>query len=105
MRRNSREMAGIRSRPTESRTLETMLNVLPQLVGNRGLAGLQLAIADPHRYAIEPKVDGVRGLLVFLPDGTMETRNRRGIRRDWLRGDGFESGLRRLAQRLPILWD
>jgi hypothetical protein len=82
-----------------------MLDVLPQLVGNRGLAGLKLAVAEPDRLAIEPKVDGVRGLLAFLPDGTMETRNRRGIRRDWLRGDGFHAGLRRLAQRLPILWD
>jgi hypothetical protein len=81
----------------------TVLEVLPQLVGNRGLAGLKLAIAEPDRFAIEPKVDGVRGLLAFLPDGTMETRNRRGIRRDWLRGDGFETGLRGLAQRLPIL--
>ena len=24
--------------------------------------------------------------------------------RDWLRGDAFEAGLRRLADRLPILW-
>jgi bifunctional non-homologous end joining protein LigD len=86
-------------------TMTSVLEVLPQLVGNRGLAGLQLAIAEPHRFAIEPKVDGVRGLLAFLPDGTMETRNRRGIRRDWLRGDAFETGLRRLAKRLPILWD
>jgi ATP-dependent DNA ligase len=82
-----------------------VLEVLPQLVGNRGLAGLQLAIAEPGKWALEPKVDGVRGLLAFLSDGMMETRNRRGIRRDWLRGDGFEAGLRRLAQRLPILWD
>jgi len=82
-----------------------VLDVLPQLVGNRGFAGLRLAIADPNRFAIEPKVDGVRGLLAFLPGGTVETRNRRGIRRDWLRGDDFEVGLRRLAQRLPILWD
>jgi len=39
-----------------------VLDVLPQLVGNRGIEGLKLAIADPDRYAIEPKVDGVRGL-------------------------------------------
>jgi hypothetical protein len=51
-----------------------VLDVLPQLVGNRGLAGLKLAIAEPDRFAIEPKVDGVRGLLAFLPEGTMETR-------------------------------
>jgi hypothetical protein len=43
--------------------------------------------------------------VAFLPDRKMETRNRQGIRRDWLRGDGFETALRRLAQRLPILWD
>jgi bifunctional non-homologous end joining protein LigD len=82
-----------------------VFDVLPQLVGNRGIASLKLAVTDPMRYAIEPKVDGVRGLVAFLPDRTMETRNRRGIRRDWLRGDGFERGLSRLAQRLPILWD
>lgn len=55
-----------------------MFEVTPQLVGNHGVAGLKLAIAEPHRYAIEPKVNGVRGLAVFLPDGTFETRNRRG---------------------------
>lgn len=82
-----------------------MLDVVPQLVGNRGLVALRNAIAEPTRYAIEPKVDGVRGLVAFLPDGTIETRNRRGIRRDWQRGDVFEIGLRRLALRLPILWD
>jgi hypothetical protein len=63
-----------------------VLDVLPQLVGNRGLAGLKLAIAEPDRYAIEPKVDGVRGLLAFLPGDNIATRNRHGIRRDWLRG-------------------
>ena len=56
-----------------------MLDVLPQLVGNRGVAGLKLAIAEPDRYVIEPKVDGVRGLVAFLPDRTVETRNRRGV--------------------------
>jgi hypothetical protein len=34
---------------------------------------------------------------------TLETRNRRGARRDWLRGDEFEPGLRQLADRLPNL--
>jgi bifunctional non-homologous end joining protein LigD len=62
-----------------------------------------LAIADPDACAIEPKVDGVRCLLSFA-DGTIETRNRRGIRRDWLRGDVFEDGLRQLPESLPILW-
>jgi ATP-dependent DNA ligase len=76
--------------------------VIPQLVGNTGLRALRAAIAEPERFACEPKVDGVRGL-VYGPDG-LETRNRRGERRDWLRGDRFEGGLRRLANRLPILW-
>jgi bifunctional non-homologous end joining protein LigD len=47
----------------------------------------------------------MRRLVAFLRDGTLETRNRKGIRRDWLRGDTFEARLRRLASRLPILWD
>jgi bifunctional non-homologous end joining protein LigD len=85
--------------------LSRVLDLIPQLVGNRGLAALRDAIAEPDRYAIEPKVDGVRGLVVFLPDRTVETRNRHGVSRDWLRGDAFEAGLRRLAERLPILWD
>jgi hypothetical protein len=37
--------------------------------------------------------------------GVVETRNRQGVKRDWLRGDVFELGLRRLAANLPILWD
>jgi ATP-dependent DNA ligase len=78
--------------------------VLPMLVANNGIPVLKAAIADPERYACEPKVDGVRGLVVYGPDG-LETRNRNGVRRDWLRGDGFESGLRRLAARLPLLWE
>jgi ATP-dependent DNA ligase len=82
-----------------------MLDVLPQLVANDGLRTLRAAIAEPGRYAIEPKIDGVRGLIVFRPDGIVETRNRRGQVRDWQRHRGFAAGLRRLAQRLPILWD
>jgi hypothetical protein len=80
-------------------------SVIPQLVASNGTAALRAAIADPDRYACEPKVDGVRGLIVFGPDGALETRNRRGIRRDWLRGDAFEGGLRRLGNGLPILWN
>jgi ATP-dependent DNA ligase len=38
-----------------------MLDVLPQLVGNRGLAGLKLAIVEPNRFAIEPNLAGVDG--------------------------------------------
>lgn len=58
------------------------LTVLPQLVANNGAHALRAAIADPDRYACEPKVDGVRGLIVYQRDGTVETRNRTGIRRD-----------------------
>lgn len=76
----------------------------PQLVANNGLRALHAAIAEPERFACEPKVDGVRGLVVYQPGGSIETRNRRGQRRDWLRRDAFEGGLRRLANRLPILW-
>src|SRR3954454_7288951 len=76
--------------------------VLPQLVANDGTRALRAAAADPERFACEPKVDGVRGLLVFDGD-SVAMYNRRGVRRDWLRGDGFESGLRRLAARLPIV--
>jgi ATP-dependent DNA ligase len=78
--------------------------VIPQLVANNGLRALRLAISEPERFACEPKVDGVRGLVVYQPDGSIETRNRRGERRNWLRGDAFERGLRRLPNRLPILW-
>jgi bifunctional non-homologous end joining protein LigD len=77
--------------------------IVPQLVGNDGIRTLHAAIIDPERWALEPKVDGVRGLLVF-DDGSIELRNRHGERRDWLRGDAFELGLRRLADLLPILW-
>src|SRR5207244_6665845 len=78
--------------------------VLPHLVANDGIRALQAAIFDPDAWAVEPKVDGVRLLLTFQSDRTLETRNRRGVRRDWLRGDALEDGLRQLAERLPILW-
>jgi bifunctional non-homologous end joining protein LigD len=81
-----------------------MLDVTPQLVSSIGPRALLVAADEPERWAIEPKVDGVRGLVVFRPDGVLETRNPQGIARDWLRGDGFEAGLRRLAELLPILW-
>jgi ATP-dependent DNA ligase len=75
----------------------------PQLVGNEGLRALRAAIAEPRRYAIEPKVDGVRGLIVFQPDGSIEAPNRRGQVRAWIRDPAFRDGLARLARRLPIL--
>ena len=59
--------------------------VLPQHVANDGIRAMHAAIADPERFACEPKVDGVRGLLVFDGD-TIAMRDRRGERRDWLRG-------------------
>jgi bifunctional non-homologous end joining protein LigD len=65
---------------------------------------MQRAIADPSAYAIEPKVDGVRGLLCFREDGVIEVRNRRGLSRDWFRHEPFRRGIRALADRLPILW-
>jgi ATP-dependent DNA ligase len=66
---------------------------------------LRQAIADPGRFACEPKVDGVRGLVIYQPGRILEMRNRRGERRDWLRGDAFETGLRRLGGRLPNIWE
>jgi bifunctional non-homologous end joining protein LigD len=81
-----------------------VLDVLPQLVANDGLRAMRAAIAEPERYAIEPKIDGVRGLIVFRPDRVVSTRNRRGQIRDWQGHPAFAAGLRRLALRLPILW-
>ena len=85
--------------------MSAVLDVLPQLVANDGRRGLLAAIRHPERYAIEPKIDGVRGLILFRPDGVLETRNRSGRVRDWQRHRPFAAGLRRLAARLPILWD
>lgn len=79
--------------------------VVPQLVANDGTRALRQAIADPDRFACEPKVDGVRGLVIYQPGRVLEMRNRRGEKRDWLRGDAFEAGLRRLADCLPNLWE
>lgn len=42
---------------------------------------------------------------MYQPGRLLETRNGSGQRRDWLRRDAFEGGLRRLADLLPILWD
>ena len=81
------------------------IDVVPQLVGSAGLKPLHAAIAEPLRYAIEPKVDGIRGLIVYQPDGTLETRNRRGEVRGWLRDQPLAPEFRRLGRRLPILHD
>jgi ATP-dependent DNA ligase len=79
--------------------------VVPHLVANDGARALRRAIADPDRFACEPKVDGARGLVVYQPERVLEMPNPRGEKRDWLRGDAFEAGLRRLADRLPNLWE
>lgn len=73
-------------------------------MANDGARAVRQAIAEPDRFACEPKIDGVRGLVTYGPEHSIETRNRRGERRDWLRGDAFETGLRRLAHRLPNVW-
>ncbi len=78
--------------------------VTPQLLANTGLRALRLAIADPERCAVEGKVDGVRGLVTFDEDRRLGTRNRRGEPRQWLRGQPLEDSLRRLGNRLRILW-
>ena len=48
--------------------------VLPQHVANDGIRAMHAAIADPERFACEPKVDGVRGLLVFDGDTIGDAR-------------------------------
>jgi hypothetical protein len=70
------------------------LTVAPQLVANPGIGVLADVAREPGRWAIEPKVDGIRCLLAYLPDTTIETRNRRSERRDWLRHPS-------LAYRVP----
>ena len=76
---------------------------MPQLLANPGVGVLADIAKDPDRWAIEPKVDGIRCLVAYLPDETIETRNRQGERRDWLRHPAFAAGVRRLADALPIL--
>jgi hypothetical protein len=58
--------------------LPMLPSVTPQLLGNAGLRPLRLAIADPDRYAIEGKVDGVRGLVTFDEGGRRGTPISRG---------------------------
>jgi ATP-dependent DNA ligase len=77
--------------------------VTPQLLANGGLRTLHLAIADSGRYAVEGKIDGVRGV-VTLDAGHLGVRNREGEPRQCLRGQRLEGALRRLATTLPILW-
>jgi hypothetical protein len=79
------------------RTMLVMLEVLPQLVANNGRRALRAAITDPERYAIEPRNDGVRGLIVFRPDGVIETRNLSTRRRS----DGSRFVAQRSGCRMP----
>ena len=44
--------------------------IVPQLVGAAGARALRQAIAEPDRFACEPKVDGVRGLVAYQPDAS-----------------------------------
>jgi hypothetical protein len=79
------------------------LAIAPQLVGNDGLEAMRAAIASPDRYAIEPNVDGVRGLVSFDGD-TITIRSRRGrVRERWLACQPFRHGVMALAERLPIV--
>jgi hypothetical protein len=80
-----------------------VLDVLPQLCGSAGLKPLRAAIGDPTRFAIEPKVDGVRGPVIYEPGGVLTARNRSGQPRRWLREQTLAHELRRLGRRLPIL--
>ena len=90
--------------PAWMRTSTRMIPVFaPQLVSNDGVAMLRAAIASPDRYAIEPKVDGVRALVTFGPEG-VEVRGRKGrLRSSWLAGRELRSALERLSDTLPIL--
>jgi hypothetical protein len=59
----------------------------------------------PRERSASPRILPDRGWRPApLPLWNSETRNRHGVRRDWLRDDDFEVGLHRLADRLPILW-
>jgi hypothetical protein len=60
--------------------------LVPQLVRNDGIRALHAAIADPDAWAMEPKVDGVRGLLVF--DGERLERATGRPQARLVRGDG-----------------
>jgi ATP-dependent DNA ligase len=85
--------------------MSNVLDVIPQLCSAAGLKPLRAAVAEPTRYAIEPKVDGVRGLIVYEPSGVLTARNRQGQQRQWLHDQPLARELRRLGRRLPILHD
>ena len=80
-----------------------MPTVVPTFVASDDAKTLRRAIADPDRFADEPKVDGVRDLVVSQPKRVLDVRNRRGEKRDRLHGNEFETGLRRLASWTFVL--
>jgi ATP-dependent DNA ligase len=80
-------------------------DLLPQLVGNDGVRTMRRAIAEPERFAIEPKVDGVRGMVSLLPGGVIEVRNRQGKVRDWFQRSPLPLAFRALGAKVPLVWD
>src|SRR3954468_17985961 len=77
--------------------------VSPQLVAGNGIAAMRAAIAAPDRYALEPKVDGVRGLITFDGD-TIEVRGRRNLlRRSWLASRASRRDLDAFTDRVPAI--
>jgi hypothetical protein len=78
-------------------------SLVPQLVGNDGIRALRAAIADPERWALEPKVDGVRGLLVF-DDGRLELATGTASAATGFAAMRSRTACAALAALLPILW-
>lgn len=67
--------------------------------------GVNRALAQPGRYAVEQKYDGVRALITFLPDKTIVIRNRYGENKGRLSNTPrLEAALRELAEWVPGLW-
>lgn len=76
-----------------------------QLAGDRGLAALDEAIADPRRYRVEEKWDGFRALISMTADRTIAIRNRHGEDKGRIANTPhLEAALRALGDRHPELW-
>jgi hypothetical protein len=80
-------------------------DLVPQLVGNDGVRAMRRAIAEPGRFAFEPKVDGVRGMVSLLPGGLIEVRNRQGKVRDWFRRSPLPAAFGHLGALVPLVWE